>query len=326
MKKLFYVLFLSLAVSSCYDDYIKDFDYTSVYFAYQTNVRTVVVGEGMKIEVGPTLGGVMENTKDRQVNFTLDPLLVTPAMLTTMQTSSMNSIKDYVAGLTELKLMPADYFTVSNNLFTIKKGQHSASVVIRPDSVKFLSDPATLKAQYVLPFRITTADVDSILPAKNYAVIGLRYESMLFGNYYHGGVTTVKDAAGNVVKDAAGIEKITKYYTKIPQPDANVWSLKTVAPFQLVTNQISNVAGSFMITLNGGTVTVSKAAGSTVDVQPDGVSTYNQAKLLQNRKIILNYKYANADGTTSYAQDTLTFRNRLRDGVNEWLDENPLHY
>jgi hypothetical protein len=319
MKKLFYMLFLSLAVSSCYDDYIKDFDYTSISFPYQINVRTVVVGEGMKIEVGPNLGGVMENNIERQVNFTLDPSLVTPAMLTTMQTSPMNSIKDYVTGLTELKLMPADYFTVSSNVFTIKKGQHSATVVIRPDSVKFLSDPATLKAQYVLPFRITSADVDSILPAKNYAVIGLRYENMLFGNYYHGGVTTVKDAAGAVVSTV-------KYFTTIPQPDAKVWSLKTVAPNTLVTSGISEKAGSFKLTLNGGAITVSKADGSTVNVQPEGTSTFNQAKLLQNRKIILNYKYANADGTTSYAQDTLTFRNRIRDGVNEWLDENPNHY
>lgn len=319
MKKLFYALSLSLALSSCYDDYIKDFDYTSIYFAYQTNVRTVVVGEGMQIEVGPTLGGVMENTKDRQVDFTLDPTLVSPATLATMQASPLGSIKDHVAGLTELKLMPANYFTVSNNSFTIKKGQHSASVVVRPDSAKFLADPATLKAQYVLPFRITGADADSVIKAKNYAVIGLRYENMLFGNYNHGGVTTVKDATG-------AVKSTITYYTRIPQADANIYTLKTVAPFQLVTNKISNAAGSFLITINGGAITVSKAPGSTVDVQPDGTSSFNQAKLLQNRKIFLSYKYANADGTTSYVQDTLTFRNRIRDGINEWLDENPSNY
>ncbi len=40
---------------SCYDDYIKDFDYTTVYFPYQIDVRTFVVGEGMKIEIGADL-------------------------------------------------------------------------------------------------------------------------------------------------------------------------------------------------------------------------------------------------------------------------------
>ena len=47
---------------------------------------------------------------------------------------------------------------------------------------------------------------------------------------------------------------------------------------------------------------------------------------LQNRKLFLNYRFANGDGTTTYVQDTLTFRNRIRDGVNEWQDENPEHY
>ncbi len=319
MKIKILAIFLSLAMVSCYDEYIKDFDYTSIYFAYQNNVRTVVVGEGMKIEVGPAFGGEMVNSKDRQVALSLDNTLITPAMLIGMQNSSINSIKNYVTGLTELKLLPADYYTMSGTSVTIKQGQNSATVVIRPDSVKFLSDPATLKAQYVLPFRITSADADTVLASKNYAVVGLRYENMLFGNYIHGGVTIRKSAAG-IALDTA------KYYTTIPQADAKSWALTTVAPFELVTNGISNVAGSFKLTQNGGTITVGQATGSTVVVTPDGASTFNQSKLLQDRKIFLNYKYINADGSISYAKDTLTFRNRVRDGINEWLDENPSHY
>jgi hypothetical protein len=59
---------------------------------------------------------------------------------------------------------------------------------------------------------------------------------------------------------------------------------------------------------------------------PDGASTFNRAKLLQDRRIVLSYKYIDASGNTCYAQDTLTFRNRIRDGINEWQDENPSHY
>lgn len=80
------------------------------------------------------------------------------------------------------------------------------------------------------------------------------------------------------------------------------------------------------LTLNGGNVTVSSVPGATYEVQPDGASTFNQAKLLQNRKIFLKYKYQNSDGNWCYANDTLTFRNRIRDGVNEWQDENPGNY
>jgi hypothetical protein len=81
-----------------------------------------------------------------------------------------------------------------------------------------------------------------------------------------------------------------------------------------------------ILSLNGPDITVTAATGSTYAFEPNGSSTYNQAKLLQNRKILLNYKYVNGDGNTCYAQDTLTFRNRIRDGVNEWQDENPSHY
>jgi hypothetical protein len=73
-------------------------------------------------------------------------------------------------------------------------------------------------------------------------------------------------------------------------------------------------------------VIVSQANGSKVVVQPDGASSFNRPKLLQDRKIYLKYKYVNPDKTVSYATDTLTFRNRIRDGVNEWQDEDPTHY
>lgn len=306
-------------MSSCYEDYIKDFDYTSIYFMYQTDVRTFVVGEGMKIEVGAALGGIRENTRDRVVNFSMDDKLVTADILAAMKVGA-NYIKEAVLPVTALKPMPTDYFTISDKgKMVIKAGQHSGSVVIKADSAKFLQDVATINPVYAVPFYINTADADSVLPAKRYAVVALKYESMLFGNYWHGGVTTVKDATGKVVKT-------TNYYTTIPSPESKIMVLKTVAPFSLVTNKISDQAGSLKITLSGNKVTVSQATGSKVEVLPDGESTYNQPKLLQNRKIFLRYKYANADGTTSFAQDTLTFRNRIRDGVNEWLDSDPTHY
>ena len=142
---------------------------------------------------------------------------------------------------------------------------------------------------------------------------------MLFGNYWHGGVTVVKDASGNVVETI-------KYYTTIPSPETKVMKLQTVAPQSLTTNRISDRNGSFKITLDGNNIIVGTADGSSVEVMADGESGFNRAKLLQDRKIYLKYKYDNGDGTISHATDTLTFRNRIRDGVNEWQDENPENY
>ncbi len=318
-KKIILSLLILGTLSSCYKDYIEDFDYTSIYFPYQTNVRTFVVGEGMTIEVGAALAGVRDNTRDRLVNFTMDSKLITSDILEAMKNGT-NHVKAGVAAVKELVMLPSNYFTISNtNQMIIKKGTYSGTVIIKADSAAFLNDPATLNATYVLPFYINSADADSIASQKRYAVIGLKYENMLFGNYWHGGVTTVKDSTGKVVKT-------TNYYTTIPSPEVKVMNLKTVAPNALETNLISDQKGSFRITLNGNDVTISQAQGSKVKVLPDGPSTFNRPKLLQDRKLFLKYKYANADGTTSYATDTLTFRNRIRDGVNEWQDENPSHY
>ena len=65
--------------------------------------------------------------------------------------------------------------------------------------------------------------------------------------------------------------------------------------------------------------------GATYVVEPDGECRFNKAKLLQDRQIFLSYKYVKA-GETWHVKDTLSFRNRIRDGVNEWQDENQEAY
>ncbi len=322
MKKILIVLLLAAAMGSCYNDYVTDFDYDGIYFPYQTDVRTFVVGEGMKIEVGAALGGVRENTRDRVVTFAIDNSLVNAAALTAMKNGAQY-IKDAVAPVTTLLPIPANYYTLSDNSkMVIKTGQHMGSVVMKIDSAKFCADPNALFANYAIPFNMLTADADTILSTKRTAVIGLHYENMLFGNYWHGGVTTVKDATGATISTIV-------YYTAINQPENKTWKLTTVAPNALVSNGISDnttAKQEMLLTLDGANIIVSTMTGSTFPVQPNGASTYNRAKLLQNRKILLNYKYVNAAGNTCFAQDTLTFRNRVRDGVNEWQDENPANY
>ena len=321
MKKILIALILGIVTISCYKDYINDFDYDAIYFPYQTDVRTFVVGEGMKIEVGAALGGVRENTKERVVAFSLDNNLVAPA-LATMKLGSQY-IKDAIAPVTTLLPLPTNYYTLSDNSkMVIKSGNHMGSVVMTVDSAKFLADPLTLFANYAIPFYINTADADTILESKRSAVIGVKYENMLFGNYWHGGVTIVKNATG------VSVDTI-RYNTAVNQPENKVWKLKTVGPNTLVSNGYSDQTTTkeeMLLTLDGTNITVSTRTGSTFAVVPNGASTFNRAKLLQNRKILLNYKYVNAAGNTCYAQDTLTFRNRIRDGVNEWQDENPANY
>ena len=324
MKKILGLIFLTVLMSSCYKDYVKDYAYNAIYFPYQYDVRTVVVGEGMSIKVGAALSGVRENTIDRTVYYTLDNTLVTPAILATMKTGA-TYIKNAVANTTTLLPMPTTYYTLSNvSQMIIHKGQHEGDITLTVDSTKFLADPLTLTGNYAVPFYITKAMTDSLLPLMRSNVVVLKYENMLFGNYWHGGITIRKDATGKPIDT-------TRYITTIPTAESKVWKLTTTAPWDLIVNGYSDQTttkpgGEFKISLSGTNVSISSVIGSTKVIQFDGASTYNKAKLLQNRQVYLNYKYDNADGSTSYAKDTLTFRNRIQDGINIWQDENPAHY
>lgn len=323
MKKFLAFIVITIALASCYADYISDYDYSGVYFPYQNDVRTFVVGEGMKIEVGVTIGGITKNTRDRNVTYAFDPTLITPAMLASFKTQANAYIKDPVTPVTAFKQLPSNYYTISNSsTMVIKSGQHMGSVVIRPDSARFLGDPATKYATYVLPFKITAADADTILESRRYAVIGLRYENMLFGKYFHGGAA--------VVNRPAKADTTIRYYTTIPMPEPKIWTLTTNTPNSLFApGFLDQVTGNteMLLTLNGTDVTVSSAAGSKFVITSDGACVFNRSKLLQNRKIFLKYKYTDpSNGWTYHCTDTLTFRNRLRDGINEWQDENPANY
>ncbi len=323
MKKVIAVLVMAMALFSCYEEYITDYEYDAVYFPYPINVRTFVVGEGMDIKIGAALGGVHDNNRDRIVNYQVDNSLITPEILELMQ-GGMTHVKNATANVQELKPLPASYYSLSDaGKIVIKKGDHAGMVTLMADSASFVGDTLALMPNYAIGVKITSADADTVLESQSFAVIGLQYENMLFGNYWHGGVTVVKDLNGNVVDEIM-------YPTTIPSPEAKIWKLSTVGPMSLVTNGVSDESSSsnpeIGLTLNGGNIAISSPEGASYEVMADGECLYNQAKLLQERKIFLKYKYQNSDTTWCYATDTLTFRNRVRDGVNEWQDENPGNY
>lgn len=321
MKKIFAFLIPALLFVSCYEEYVKDYDYDGIYFPNPVNVRTVVVGEGLKIKVGAQLGGVLENTRDRNVNFVIDNSLIKPAVLTAMKNHSWFWVSGPAGKVEELKPLPGDYYTLSDpGRIIIKKGWHSGNVTLKVDSLKFLGDEGTKNPIYAVSFYITDADADTIVENFRSAIIGIRYENKLFGNYLHGGVAVVKNAAG------ATVETI-KYQTAVNQT-TEIMQLSTVAPHALTTNGYArNRTGKpeIKLTIEGNNVIVGSAPGSTYTFEPDGESTFNGSKLLQDRKIFLKYKYVE-NNLTYYCQDTLTFRNRIRDGINEWQDENPENY
>ena len=315
-KSILFLASLLVFATGCYEDYVRDFDYSAALIAYQYNLRTFVLDEGEQFKVTVALTGVMKNEQDRNVELSLDPTLLDGA-LTKLSNSAMTS-GDYVAKeiqaakLTALTVLPEDYYTVEgmNNL-CIKKGAHTAAVTLRATD-QMRNDPKVFAPYYALGFKITKADVDQIPEGKDFTVIAVKCENRFYGTWSRSGKVTSYDAAGQVTKVD---------YTGKSLSDESCYTLTTVDGSKLTANRVAGTSGSMNIAFNGNDITVSSEDGTVT-----GTGKFDGSKLLQNRKLFLEYTVAGADGTRQEVTDTLYFRNRMRDGVNEWQDENPENY
>ena len=336
-------LALALSTAGCYDPYVMDYEYDGVYIAYQYDLRTFVIGEDMSFDFTVALGGVIKNDRDRAVNVVLDNSLVngdiscfsdtlkeytamkaiqssTPALGAISNAYVRNDIR--AAGVTNLVPLPEDYYYFSPSLskMTIRTGAHTGVVTVHADSLYMMTDPDVFKPKYALGLRIASADADTVIRSKSFAVIAVRCENKFYGNWYHGGTTTETDPDGGVVNRRA-------YPTVIPQSESSMYVLTTADASTLLTNRFADGAGSLRLTFNGDEITVTDASGRyDIDPVPGKPSRFNGAPLLQDRKLFLNYRYTLPGGNIRTVCDTLTFRNRVRDGINEWQDENPEHY
>lgn len=319
-----YLLLLTIGFSSCYEDYVKDNEETRIYFTMQNDVRSFIVDEDMDIQVGPYLSGIMDNKKDRVVKYELDNTLLTPEMVNTFKANKYPYVTDAFNVIDELKPLPTEWYTLSNNdQFVIKKGMHAGFVSIESKDDKILSDANAYKAHYALPFKIVDSGDYPVTEGKDYIVVALKYECRLFGYYYQSGVWDFYNANGEKTKTQ------TQPY-KLPMTDEQAAYCVTVGPYSIQTDRAANnLSYPMNITLNkDNTINLSVPEGKkgyTIEAQA-GECKFNNAKLLQNHQITLKYKLTLADNSYVIATDTLTFRNRIRDGVNEYQDENPEHY
>ena len=340
MKKILYIVTAAILLSSCYEDYTMDYDYSAAYIAYQYDLRTFVIGEGMKFNFTVALGGVSTNDRDRAVSvsvkdgllteelssFSSDPKIGTFTAIDGLKGiapighMSQNYVSQEVsaAGLTQLTPLPKDsYDIIGLEGLKIKKGRHTATVTIKAND-KLSQDAKAFKPYYALGFQLNSADVDVVVREKSFAVIAIKCEHMLYGNWYYGGSAMVKNANGDMISE-------NHYQIVLPQADDKVKSLKTISADCVECD--SPYVGKLRLTVDGENVTIAAVNSSvrigTIDGEP---SRYNNAKLLQDRKLYLNYTVANYDGSVTYVRDELWFRNRIRDGVNEWQDEKPENY
>ncbi len=338
VKRITPVLAACFLLAGCYEDYVKDYDYSTVYCAFQYDLRTFVVGEGEKFDFTVGLAGVMQNVRDRKVTVELAQDLVNTDLPSALGLGDYSPFTAYngmlgqggfgalsqsyvsegvkATGAKSLRPLPENFFTVSGlESMCIKAGRHTDAVTVRATDA-FLADPYAMAPNYALAFRIVSADADKVPVEKSFEVIAVKYECKYFGYWYYGGERVVVD-------NLTGKElKKESYPLVLPQDDSKIYTLTTTGPRSVKTDKIGQKAGVIELTFDGEAVT----ATCTVPGVKMGYCHTNDAKAIQDRVIYLNYTYDNGDGTTSVVNDYLTFRNRIRDGISEWQDENPENY
>jgi hypothetical protein len=267
---------LLLAFSSCeeYEDYIKDYDFSAVYFGAQKPLRTIVAYDEMTFKVGVTLAGKRENTVDEWVTYEIDPSLLDDTGFT---------------------LLPDDYYSVSDGAtMVVPKGKFLGDVTVTLDKTAFTGDPLAHLNTYALPLRLKETSADSILSGafdeegnqlvqpKDYTILVVKYISPLHGVYYHKGVQRELDASGAVVSEVT--------YSKSDLSANQTWDLSTQALNEVETSGIGTfVAQGYALHLvrnEDNTVTISEVAGTSISLI-EGSGSYDEVK----REFYLNYKF-----------------------------------
>lgn len=181
MKKIniLYCMVCLLLMTSCYEEYEKDYEYTTAYFASQKPLRTVIADRNMTIKVGAAIGGKRKVDKNDWVEFTIDP--------------------DLLVG-TGLTLLPQEYFSLSDpNTFKVSNEALSVADVTINFTDAFYSDPKSTEVYYALPFKLTSSSLDKILEGKETSIVAIKYISTYHGTYYVKGKLNELNMAGEVV-------------------------------------------------------------------------------------------------------------------------------
>lgn len=152
-KSLIAFCSVSLLLGACHNGDVEfsDFDRQNIYFAKQTPVRTVTLGDEEyadntldnehAVMVKAVLGGVNTNKKQRWATVKVDPSLCSTILF---------------ADGTPVKALPESYFNLASDRLTIEKGELLGGVRVNLTDA-FFADPDAVKVTYVLPLRLVSA-------------------------------------------------------------------------------------------------------------------------------------------------------------------------
>ncbi|MBP1663175.1 MAG: hypothetical protein H6Q19_315 [Bacteroidetes bacterium] len=335
MKKLIkvnFLIFLLLGIYSCQNEEneFSDYKYTTIYFPYQTPIRTLVLGDydqvdntkdnKLQFSIGVTMGGIYENKKDRKVGYVLDETL----------TNNLFYIenKDTV----RIKALPQAYYTLSPaGTMTIPKDKMYGFIDVQLTDA-FLNDTNTYKNRYVIPLLLTNSESDSILRGKtvipdidrrvadgwdivpkDYTLFMIKYINPYHGKFLYRGKDVVTNSTGTKIDEVIYRNKYLEKNIILPLQTTG----RNIVEFTSIVRRTSGSPGNFKASIefnsSDNTCTISTAKGSAFAVAGTGkfIREGEEWGSKKRNTIILDYKITDsAKGETHQVNDTLVIRDR----------------
>jgi hypothetical protein len=332
MKKLIYIsLLVSVVFSACenQDREFPDYDYTTVYFPYQTPVRTLVLGEDIydntldnahKCKIMATLGGVYENTEDRILNIVVDNALFDNLLFG-------EDSANYVIN------MPSSYYSLESSMqITIPSGSVSGGIEVQLTDA-FFADPRSVKNTFVVPLKIeSVANADSVLRGrtsasdpnlfipsdwaivpKDYVLYCIKYVNPWHGSYLRRGVDIGAGNNGN-----SDLDTTVYYHNEYVERD-QVVKMSTVSLNEISLSLITRDRGNstdipFELRLlfdNAGECSIYAPADSSYTVAGNGTFVKDGDMWGNEERDVLYLDYeVSFEASMHSFSDTLVLRDR----------------
>lgn len=228
MKRIIFTTFLMAMVTGLFtscensDWEFPDYDYSAVYFAYQSPIRTICLGEDVfdtsldneyKCQIMATMGGVYKNNANIDISIRVDNSLCDNLVF---EENDMDIIP-----------MPSNYYSLSSDKITIEKGSVLGGVTVQLTDV-FFNDPKSLLTTYVIPVVMTgVVNADTILSGtplvdnprrgvssdwdvqpKDYVLYAVKYINQYEANYLRRGKDVISGSqSGTKNRHAQYVEK-----------------------------------------------------------------------------------------------------------------------
>ena len=324
--KLILIVAMVFSVIACenQENDFDDFGSTSVYFPFQTPVRTLIQGKydlgfnendnNGRFEIGVVMSGVYNNDIDRRVHFELAPELIDAAAL------GVDTVN--------VKILPASYYTIEQESpVTIPSGSTNGRIPVQLSDA-FFDDPLSFaefeEVHYVIPLRITDyEELDSLLTGvplvdnpikirdedwdplpKDYTLFGIKFMNKYEGIYLRRG----EDAATGFNESVTVFENGDPTETVSENIDGStVYRAEFVVQDELLP----------LATAGRNEVT------TTIDVRRPGIATDIQLSLLltfnDNEEITVSNADPNSNitvtGTGSFVEDGDEWGGESRDVI-----------